>query len=103
MLHQGRALVMLVSEKAGRTWWMAVFAMLACLVGIPVLSWAQDATSVATAYRDIPQLGGSRNIIWVIAQQDFQQAISASSWLKSSVISARPPCVFSFDLRPAIE
>src|SRR5262245_9916718 len=68
MLHQSRSLVMLVSKMAGRTWWMVALAMLASLVGIPALSWAQDATSVTTAYRDIPQLGGSRNIIWVIAQ-----------------------------------
>jgi cytochrome bd-type quinol oxidase subunit 1 len=39
------------------------------LVGLPALGLAQDApTSVATAYRDLPQLGGSRNLIWVIAQ-----------------------------------
>jgi hypothetical protein len=39
------------------------------LLALPALGLAQDApTSVATAYRDIPQLGGSRNIIWVIAQ-----------------------------------
>ena len=39
------------------------------LLAVPALGLAQDApTSVATAYRDIPQLGGSRNIIWVIAQ-----------------------------------
>src|SRR5690242_8759509 len=39
------------------------------LLGLPALGLAQDApTSVATAYRDIPQLGGSRNLIWIIAQ-----------------------------------
>ena len=36
---------------------------------IAALGLAQDApTSVATAYRDLPQLVGSRNFIWVIAQ-----------------------------------
>lgn len=39
------------------------------LLALPALGLAQDApTSAATAYRDIPQLGGSRNLIWVIAQ-----------------------------------
>ncbi|HKC95133.1 MAG TPA: hypothetical protein VKB81_14035, partial [Nitrospira sp.] len=65
MLHQGRLLLKLVGGMTGRTWWVVTLAMLASLVGIPALSWAQDATSVTTAYRDIPQLGGSRNIIWV--------------------------------------
>src|SRR5690242_11109138 len=39
------------------------------LFGLPALGLAQDAPAAATtAYRDIPQIGGSRNIIWVIAQ-----------------------------------
>src|SRR5688500_1798409 len=38
-------------------------------LGLPALGLAQDAPpSVAPAYRDTPHLGGSRNIIWVIAQ-----------------------------------
>jgi cytochrome bd ubiquinol oxidase subunit I len=39
------------------------------LFGLPALGFAQDApVAASTAYRDIPQIGGSRNIIWVIAQ-----------------------------------
>src|SRR5215470_17500330 len=68
MLHHAGLLLKLVGGMTGRTWSVVTLAMLAGLVGIPALSWAQDATSVTTAYRDIPQLGGSRNIIWVIAQ-----------------------------------
>src|SRR5215467_2466070 len=68
MLHHAGLLLKLVCGMTGRTWWVVTLAVLAGLVGIPALSWAQDATSVTTAYRDIPQLGGSRNIIWVIAQ-----------------------------------
>ena len=40
------------------------------LLLFPVLAWAQDATTQAMSveYRDIPGIG-SRNIIWVVAQQ----------------------------------
>ena len=49
---------------------VAGLALLAGLLGFPVAGWAEDAVSASAAvnYRDIPQLGGSRNIIWVIAQ-----------------------------------
>ena len=38
------------------------------LCGIPAISSAQDASSTGVAYRDLPEAGGSRNIIWVVAQ-----------------------------------
>ncbi|MGH7256363.1 MAG: cytochrome ubiquinol oxidase subunit I, partial [Nitrospirales bacterium] len=34
----------------------------------PAIGFAQDTASQIVEYRDIPQLGGSRNIIWVVAQ-----------------------------------
>src|SRR2546426_501126 len=54
-----------------RAWSVAALIFLTGLLGIPLLGLAEDAagTSATVAYRDIPQLGGSRNIIWVIAQQ----------------------------------
>src|SRR2546430_7111750 len=54
-----------------RAWSVAALIFLTGLLGIPLLGPAQDAagTAATVAYRDIPQLGGSRNIIWVIAQQ----------------------------------
>ena len=54
-----------------RAWSVAALIFLTGLLGIPLLGLAQDAagTAATVAYRDIPQLGGSRNIIWVIAQQ----------------------------------
>ncbi|MGH7206585.1 MAG: cytochrome ubiquinol oxidase subunit I [Nitrospiraceae bacterium] len=54
----------------GRGSLIAQLVLLIGLLGVPVLGWAQEASSAsaAVAYRDIPQLGGSRNIIWVIAQ-----------------------------------
>ena len=49
---------------------IAGLAILLSLLGLPALGLAQDAVSAAQAveYRDIPQLGGSRNIIWIVAQ-----------------------------------
>lgn len=39
------------------------------LLALPSRAWAQEAAAAAgVAYRDIPSLGGSRNIIWVVAQ-----------------------------------
>ena len=37
-------------------------------VGVPAIGLAQDASSAGVAYRDLPQAGGSRNVIWVVAQ-----------------------------------
>ncbi len=47
----------------------ALFLVLAFAVAIPVgMAWAEDAPSgTATEYRDLP--GGSRNVIWIVAQQ----------------------------------
>ncbi|MGH7167749.1 MAG: hypothetical protein ACREII_04380, partial [Nitrospiraceae bacterium] len=65
--HRGRS----AGLRRARTWSSAALIFLIGLLGIPLLGLAQDAASSAAtvAYRDIPQLGGSRNIIWVIAQQ----------------------------------
>ncbi len=65
--HRGRS----AGVRRGRTWSIAALLFLIGQLGIPLLGLAQDAASTAAtvAYRDIPQLGGSRNIIWVIAQQ----------------------------------
>ncbi len=46
-----------------------LFVVLGLLV-LPALGWAQGSSgAAASGYRDLPQLGGSRNIIWVVAQQ----------------------------------
>ncbi len=46
-----------------------LFLVLGLLV-LPALGWAQGSSgAAASGYRDLPQLGGSRNIIWVVAQQ----------------------------------
>src|SRR5881397_149420 len=65
--HRGRH----AGLRRRRAWSVAALIFLTGLLGIPLLGLAQDAagTAATVAYRDIPQLGGSRNIIWVIAQQ----------------------------------
>ena len=65
--HRGRS----AGVRCGRAWSVAALIFLLGLLGLPLSGLAQDAASTAAtvAYRDIPQLGGSRNIIWVIAQQ----------------------------------
>ena len=60
-------------DQGGLNAWglsVAGLALLTGLLGLPVTGWAEEAVSASAAvsYRDIPQLGGSRNIIWVIAQ-----------------------------------
>jgi len=54
----------------GRVWSLTALGILISVLGLPALGLAEEAAtaSTAVAYRDIPQLGGSRNIIWVIAQ-----------------------------------
>ncbi len=48
---------------------MGLFVLIAA-VGLPALGFAEEAGSSAgpTEYRDFPQAGGSRNLIWIIAQ-----------------------------------
>ena len=48
---------------------MGVFFLIAA-VGLPALGFAEEAGSAAgpVEYRDLPQAGGSRNLIWVVAQ-----------------------------------
>lgn len=47
----------------------ALLLVLACAVAMPLgVAWAEDAPSgTMTEYRDLP--GGSRNVIWIVAQQ----------------------------------
>jgi len=60
----------LISLLRGRGSSLAGLLSLIGLLLAPALGLAQEASSAAAvASRDIPQLGGSRNIIWVIAQQ----------------------------------
>ncbi|HET6673750.1 MAG TPA: cytochrome ubiquinol oxidase subunit I, partial [Nitrospiraceae bacterium] len=60
-----------IQPKNRRLYHVAAAAGLIALMelcGIPAISSAQDASSAGAAYRDLPQAGGSRNIIWVVAQ-----------------------------------
>ncbi len=59
----GRALVERKALLAG-------LAVMLGLLGLPALGLAQDAISAAQSveYRDLPQIGGSRNVVWVVAQ-----------------------------------
>ena len=45
-------------------------ALLIAMLGLPAIGLAQEAASApqVVEYRDIPQIGGSRNVIWVVAQ-----------------------------------
>src|SRR2546422_9220929 len=55
---------------ATRVWVYAALVFMLFTVAAPLgLAWAQEAPAgSATEYRDIPGLG-SRNLIWIVAQQ----------------------------------
>ncbi|MBI4400693.1 MAG: cytochrome ubiquinol oxidase subunit I [Nitrospirae bacterium] len=54
----------------GRGSLIAQLVLLIGLLSIPALGLAQETSSAsaAVAYRDLPQLGGSRNLVWIVAQ-----------------------------------
>ena len=58
-----------------RVWVYAALFLMLLTVAAPLgLAWAQEAPAGgATEYRDIPGLG-SRNLIWIIAQQPLQRS-----------------------------
>ncbi len=60
----------LAHALVGRKALLAGLAVMLGLLGLPALGLAQDAISAAQSveYRDLPQIGGSRNAIWVVAQ-----------------------------------
>ncbi len=54
----------------GRKALLTGLAVMLGLLGLPALGLAQDAITAAQSveYRDLPQIGGSRNVVWVVAQ-----------------------------------
>lgn len=64
--HRGR----IAERLRGRSALVAGLAVLAgaLVLADPGLAQQTQGAQASVAYRDIPQLGGSRNIIWVIAQ-----------------------------------
>src|SRR5438128_12143583 len=84
----------LISLLRGRGSSLAGLLSLIGLLLAPALGLAQEASSAAAvAYRDIPQLGGSRNIIWVIAQQHlllagFVLGVPIFAWV-SEIVGVR--------------
>ena len=56
---------------SGRRWLIGAWTLLsAALVGLWLAdpSWAQEGAAAGSAYRDVPALGGSRNLVWIAAQ-----------------------------------